>query len=68
MTRETYTTSVAMLLIHEVRLATIIHANSLPCNFAGWWMMGPTPWALTMLQMKNVIPAMGTTIALAVKR
>lgn len=31
-------------------------------------MIGPTPLALTMDQMKNAMPAMGTTIALAVKR
>ena len=30
--------------------------------------MGPTPWALTMHQIKNVMPAMGTTTAFRVKR
>ena len=31
-------------------------------------MIGPTPCALTMVQMKNVMPAIGTTMALAVNR
>jgi hypothetical protein len=30
--------------------------------------MGPTPFALTMDQTKNAIPAMGTTIAFAVNK
>lgn len=31
-------------------------------------MIGPTPLAFTMLQIKKVIPAIGTTMALAVNR
>lgn len=31
-------------------------------------MIGPTPLAFTIHQMKNVIPAVGATIALSVKR
>ena len=31
-------------------------------------MIGPTPWAFTMHQMKNVMPAIGATIAFSVKK
>lgn len=59
---------VAMLLMQEPMAATIAHALAEPCRVPGWWMIGPTPWALTMAQTKKIIPAIGTTIALAVKR
>ncbi len=65
---ETYVTSVAMLLIQDIRLDTIAQLRSLPCNAEGWWMIGPTPLARTMHQTKNVIPAVGATTALRVKR
>ena len=57
-----------MLLIQFIKLTTIAQLISLPCMRAGWWMIGPTPLAFTMDQMKNAIPAMGTKIALAVNR
>lgn len=65
---ETYVTSVAMLLMQDIRLDTIAQLRSLPCNAEGWWMIGPTPLARTMHQTKNVIPAVGATTALRVKR
>ena len=60
--------SVAMLLMQLMSEVTIAHAKSEPWSALGWWMMGPTPLAFTMDQMKNVMPAIGTTMALAVKR
>jgi hypothetical protein len=63
-----YVTSVAMLLMQDMRLETIAHPSSLPCSVDGWRMTGPTPLAFTMHQMKNVIPAVGATIDLTVKR
>ena len=61
-------TSVAMLLMQDMRLDTIVHPSSLPCTFDGWWIIGPTPCALTMHHMKNIIPAVGATIAFSVNR
>lgn len=57
-----------MLLIQDMMLETMAQLRSDPPSVAGWWMIGPTPWALTMHQMKNVMPAMGTTIALRVNK
>jgi len=57
-----------MLLMHDMMLVTIAHANSDPCSFEGWWTIGPPPLAFTMHQMKNVMPAVGATIAFKVKR
>jgi len=59
---------VAILLIQDIKLATIPHPSSDPCRLPGCAMIGPTPWALTMHQMKKMIPAMGVTIALAVNK
>ena len=64
----TYVTSVDMLLMHDMMLETIAQPKAEPCSVPGWRMMGPTPCALTMHQMKNVMPAIGTTIALSVNR
>ena len=64
----TYVTSVAMLLTHDIRFATIAQPREEPWTFDGCRTMGPTPWALTIHQMKNVMPAMGTTTAFRVKR
>jgi len=61
-------TRVAILLMQDMRLETIAQPSSLPCTVAGWRMIGPTPFALMMHQMKNVIPAVGATMALRVKR
>jgi hypothetical protein len=44
------------------------HASFEPEDEAGWWMMGPMPWARMMAQLKKAMPARGTKIALAVKR
>ena len=65
---QTYVTKVAMLLMHDMRLATIFQPRTLPWIVEGWWTMGPAPCALMMHQMKNVIPAIGVTIALTVNR
>ena len=59
---------VAILLMHDMRLTTIAHPNSEPCTVAGCDMMGPTPFALTMHQIKKMTPAAGATMALSVKR
>ena len=61
-------TRVAILLMHDMILDTMPQLRSEPCSVAGWWMIGPTPFALTMHQMKKVIPAIGATMAFAVKR
>lgn len=57
-----------MLLTHDMRLATMAQPRDEPWIFEGWRTIGPTPWALTMHQMKNAMPAMGTMMALMVKR
>ena len=57
-----------MLLIHDMMLETMAQPKAEPCSVPGWRMMGPTPCALTMHQMKNVIPAIGTMMALTVNR
>lgn len=62
------TARVAMLEMQDIRETTIAQPSSEPFSVAGWWMIGPTPLALTITQMKNVKPAIGTKIALAVKR
>lgn len=61
-------TSVAMLLMHDMRLATMFQPSTLPCTVLGCRTMGPTPCALTMHHTKKVMPAMGTTTAFTVKR
>jgi hypothetical protein len=65
---KTYVTSVAILLIHDIKLATIPHPSSCPCIDDGCRMIGPTPLALTIHQMKNTMPAIGVTMDLRVKR
>lgn len=64
----TYVTNVAILLMHDIRLATIVHPSSDPCTVAGRDTIGPTPFAFTMHHMKNVMPAMGVTIAFSVNK
>ena len=66
--RKTYVTRVAMLLMQDMTLETIPQPRSDPCKVAGWWMIGPTPCAFTIHQMKKVMPAIGTTTAFSVKR
>jgi hypothetical protein len=61
-------TRVAMLLMHDIKELIIAHPSSEPSIVEGWWIMGPTPLALMMHQMKKVIPAVGATIAFRVKR
>ena len=61
-------TRVAILLMHDMILDTMPQLRSEPCSEAGWWMIGPTPFALTIHQMKKVIPAIGATMAFTVKR
>lgn len=56
------------MLMQDMILETMAQLRSDPPRVAGWWMIGPTPCALTIHQMKNVMPAMGTTIALSVNR
>jgi hypothetical protein len=62
------TTRVAMFEMQDMRETTIVQPRSEPDRREGWLTMGPTPLAFTIAQMKKVIPAMGTQIALAVKR
>lgn len=57
-----------MLLTHDIKLATMAQPRDEPWIFEGCRTMGPTPCALTMHQMKNVMPAIGTIMALTVKR
>ena len=64
----TYVMSVAILLMHDIKLDTIAQENSGPWIVAGCLTMGPTPCALTMHQTKKVMPATGATMALSVKR
>lgn len=64
----TNVTSVAILLMQDIKLLTIAHPSADPWTVAGWLMMGPTPWALTMHQTKKVIPAIGATMDFRVKR
>lgn len=61
-------TPATILLMQDIRLVIIAQLRSLPCNVEGWWIIGPTPLARTMHQAKNVIPAVGATIALRAKR
>jgi hypothetical protein len=62
------TTRVAMFEMQDMREMTIVQPRSEPDRVEGCLTIGPTPLALAMDQMKKVIPAMGTQIALAVKR
>lgn len=55
-------------LMHDVMLATIAHPRGEPWTVAGWWTIGPTPRALMIHQIKKVIPAIGTMIALTVNK
>jgi hypothetical protein len=64
----TYVIRVAMLLIADITLMTMAHDRSEPWMTAGWWMIGPSPPALTTHHTKKVIPAVGATNALSVKR
>ena len=59
---------VAKLAIADMIPITIPHANLDPEASAGCFTIGPIPCALTMAQMKNVMPAMGTTKALTVNK
>lgn len=68
MCERAYVTRVAMLLMQDMRLDTMFQPRTLPCTVEGCLIMGPTPWALTIHHMKNVIPAAGTTAAFTVKR
>lgn len=63
-----YVTRVAILLMHDMILETIPQPSADPWRVPDWWIMGPTPWALTMHQMKNVIPAIGATTAFTVNK
>lgn len=64
----TYVTRVAMLLMQDMMLDTIAHPSSDPWIVDGWWMMGPTPFAFTIHQMKKVTPAIGVTMAFTVNK
>lgn len=62
------TMRVAKLAIADMIPETIAHASVLPEAVAPWWTIGPIPLALTIAQMKNATPAVGTTNAFTVKR
>lgn len=51
-----------------IMLAIIVHASFEPLRVPGCRTMGPRPSAFTMHHTKNTTPAIGTTIALTVKR
>jgi hypothetical protein len=57
-----------MLLTHDIRLTSMLQLRSEPCRVDGWEMMGPTPLAFTMHQMKKTKPAVGVTINFKVNR
>lgn len=59
---------VAKLEMADMMPITIPQTSLEPEALAGCWMMGPSPWALTTAQMKNAMPAVGTTYALTVNR
>ena len=66
--KSAHTITVNQPLMHAMILTTMAQPNSDPCTVAGWEMMGPIPLALTMHQMNSMMPAVGATIALNVKR
>ena len=66
--KDTYTTSVAMLLMHETMEITMVHPSSEPSSLAGWLIIGPTPPAREIVQAKNAMPAVGANIAFAVNK
>jgi len=59
---------VAKLAIEDMIPVIIPHARVEPWDVFPCLTIGPRPLALTTAQMKKATPAMGTTIALAVKR
>ena len=65
---ETYVMSVAKLLKQDMMPETMPQLRAEPCRVPGWWTIGPTPCALTMHQMKNVMPAIGATMAFTVNK
>lgn len=60
--------SVAKLAMEDMMPVAIAQANLEPWEVFGWCTIEPMPFALTRAQMKNVIPAVGTTNALTVNR
>jgi hypothetical protein len=66
--RDTYVMSVAMLLMEDMRPMTMAQDSSEPWMVDGWRMIGPAPPALTRHQIKNVMPAVGATMAFTVNR
>lgn len=63
-----FTTRVAKLAMEDMIPVTIAHAIALPCDVFPCLTIGPIPFARTMAQTKNTIPAVGTTNALTVNR
>lgn len=64
----TYVTRVAILLIQDIRLATMAQASSVPCNLLGCLIIGPNPCAFTIAQIKKTMPAVGATMAFTVNK
>lgn len=62
------TINVAKLAMDDIMPETIAQASVLPDAVAPWWTIGPTPPALTIAQMKNATPAVGTTKAFTVNK
>lgn len=56
-----------MLDMHDMMAVSIGQTAADPVNVAFWWMISPPPPALTRLQMRNVNPPIGATMALAWK-
>lgn len=57
----TFTINALKFAIEDIIPLTIAQASSLPWMLFGLWITGPAPLALTKLQIKNAIPAAGTT-------
>lgn len=63
-----FTIKVAKFAIALIMPLITAHAKALPCNAPRCLTMGPKPSARTTAQMKNAIPATGTTAAFTVKK
>jgi len=63
-----YVTSVAELLMQDMRLTTIAQARLDPWIVEGWCTIGPMPLAFTIHHTKNIKAAMGVTIIFTTKK
>lgn len=63
-----FVTSVAELLMQDMRLTTIAQARLDPWMVEGWCTIGPMPLAFTIHHTKNIKAAMGVTIIFTTKK